>query len=80
MYRHVYNKGVTGGTEGDILGKLPNPPQMPGGGSKSLSSLLIYSKAVNRKGLATGSEALPVNGSSGTKQKQDRNLFQPTPF
>ena len=24
MYRHVYNKGVTGGTEGDILGKLPN--------------------------------------------------------
>ena len=23
MYRHVYNKGVTGGTEGDILGKLP---------------------------------------------------------
>ena len=33
MYRHVYNKGVTGGTEGDILGKLPrkraNPVNIP---------------------------------------------------
>jgi len=44
MYRHVYNKGVTGGTEGDILGKLPNPLPMSGGGSKSLSSLSIYSR------------------------------------
>ena len=59
---------------GDIPGKLPNPPPTPGGGSKSLSSLLIYSKAVNRKGLATGREARPVNGSSGTNQNEDRTL------
>ena len=54
MYSHVYNKGVTGGTEGDILGKLlgtrGEPRKSYGCGFLQCAYSTVYSPAKNGLG------------------------------